>query len=196
MSNDDLALPTPAKRGAGRSAVAKAATPADDSVRTAEVFAAPPLNPTALPSPPANDQIHPKETDMNAIPHFDLTKLAGASFAPGQSLISDAAQSAAKNLQVVTESLLTGINGLEETRTELLANGVKALQLQADSVAAFAKASSPQEALDLQQKFVREALDLQGATVRSLGGLFSIWGPALKPLNDRYSAFASSALPA
>jgi hypothetical protein len=109
------------------------------------------------------------------------SSIAGTS----QALMSDAAQNAAKTLQAATESLAAGLEALETARAALLASGVKALQLQADSVAAFAAAASLQEALEVQQKLVRQSLELQGATVRSLGPLFSFWGAAMKPLTQR-----------
>jgi hypothetical protein len=126
---------------------------------------------------------------MNAIPSFDASKFSEATFGATRKVLSEAAE----NLQVVTGSLVTGMQDLERARAEVLAIGVKALQQQATGFEALAKATGPQEALELQQQFAKQALETHNATVQAFRGLAVAWTEAFKPLKARYVDIAVSA---
>ena len=126
---------------------------------------------------------------MNAIPSFEAFK-----FAPGGADgASKAFSDAAENYQAFTDALVSGIEGAERARTELLASSIKALQQHATGVAAFARASGPHDALELQQQFARQALDLHHESVNALRRLATAWTAAFKPLQARYTSAVLSA---
>jgi hypothetical protein len=177
MSGDDQAYPTPS----GRRRVQTASAARSRRTSAATDSTAPAVSAVEASS------IHEEELRMNAFPSVDAEKLADAGFAPARAMVSEAAKNAARSLQAVTESFVTGITGLEEARAEIVASGVKALQTQANSLAAFSKVSSAQEALDLHAQLARQALEAQSATAQSLSALATVWGAALKPLRDHVS---------
>lgn len=126
---------------------------------------------------------------MNAIPSFQASKFADATFGATSKVLSEAAE----NLQVVTDSLVTGMQDLERARAEVLAISVKALQQQATGLKALAKATGPQEALELHYQFAQQALDTHNATVQAFSGLAVAWTEAFKPLKARYVDIALAA---
>lgn len=126
---------------------------------------------------------------MNAIPSFDASTFANASYGAANKVFGEAAE----NLQVLTDSLVTGIQGVERARAEALGVGVKVLQQQATGLAALARVTGPKEALELQQQLARQALDANTAAFQALSGLATAWSEAFKPLQQRYAEIALSA---
>ena len=126
---------------------------------------------------------------MNAIPNFKAFNFAGADFEKASKAFGDVAE----NLQVLTDSLVNGVQGVERARAEVLATGLNALQLQATGIAALAQASGPKEALELQQQFARQAFEAHSASLQAFGGLAAAWTAAFQPLQERYAKFALAA---
>jgi hypothetical protein len=192
-----------------QAAAATASAPIAADPRISAVAEEPPATQMAMPpqamatEPPARvvalatNQPRPtreKDIDVNAAPYSELFKLPEASFGQTSAIFSDAAQEGAKTLQAITEALVTGIRGAEQARAQLVTSSIKALEAEAARATAFAAVKSPQEALDLHQKFARQALESYTANATALTSLLSSsFQAALKPLTARFSEVTKTA---
>jgi len=194
MTDDDQAFFSPARRKRARAGAAamsqrsdfngEASTPSTSTAASALAFTT---------GRPAADASFQEDCSMNAIPQFDPAKLAKAAAWPAHPAVAEAAKTTAKTLEVVMQSVVAGVQGLEGARADWVADSVKVLQLQATSAAAMAKAASVKEVLELQQQFAAQTLAAHAASVQRLGTLFALWEPILKPLHVRCSEIASAA---
>jgi hypothetical protein len=114
-----------------------------------------------------------------------LLKAQDAGFGPASQVITSASEQAARTLQATADAVTLGVQRAEQVRSQLAAMGAKALEAQISTAAAFAQVRTPKEALELQQRFARETLDLYRS---SAGLLANSWADylaaAVRPLGD------------
>jgi hypothetical protein len=133
-----------------------------------------------------------KEPPMNATNFAE--KFKDASFDQASTLLTNAFDGAAKNVQAFSDAYAAGLQGAEQVRAHLLESASAALNEQIAAAAQFGKVQSAYEALRLHQQLVREAFEAQAARARSLGEvLWAAWQASAKPLTERYAEVSENA---
>jgi|GEM_PF-6805343 len=161
--------------------LATAAAPTPQAAPETKASKRTPTPRDAAPAEHPSHQPH-EETAMNAIPTEE-------SVARATSVLNGMAELFSTNMQAISEATLAGTKATAQAQAQLIASGKKNLESQIAHVTALSQVKSPQEALELQQRFARDLMETSKDSASALASTLAAgFKAAVEPLAARYSA--------
>lgn len=108
--------------------------------------------------------------------------------APPASLLDGLTEAALRNAQAVSEAMVAGILGAEQARAHVADTAIQTLRSQIAAAAELGRATTAQQALQVQAQFAQETWDAYSLSALCLREMLSsAWHMTARPLTVRYA---------